>query len=92
MTSQKRVSGCNAGTTPITAWVVKFRVQECCQKEIITADTEIEAETIVEREYALLGLQIEIVDVCRAFRKDEFMQRSIRRNKAKWDMVQSHYA
>lgn len=92
MKSQNRVSGCNAGTVPITAWVVKFRVQDCCQNEIITADTEIEAEAIVEREYALLGLNIEIVDVCRAFRKDQFMQRSIRRNKSKWDMVQSKYA
>lgn len=90
MSVKNRVSGCNAGGIPITAWTVKFRVNDCSMRECVTADTEVEAEAVVVREYALLGLRVDIVDVCRQLRKDQFMQGAIRRNKEKWDMVQSH--
>lgn len=86
-----RVSGCNPGGVPITAWTVKFVISDMEQREIVAADTEAEAEAIVTRDYASLGLPIEIVDVCRAIRKNDFMRKAVRRNQAKREMAQSRY-
>lgn len=84
----KQISGIGEPHRPVIAWMVKFMLDNVEMRECITADTESEAEAIVVQDYSVLGLRIEVIDVCRQLRKDQFIQKSIRRDEAKWNMTQ----